>query len=195
MKLKAKIYLIAEFPALKYQVTSQSLMGVDSTNNVICCNTDKHGFFRCVKCYKIIEVSANILDQNGNLVAYEFDNRHHSCFGFDIIEENDELANSRLAEELFLIMVRHKSVDKKTGHIIRTYEHHVRILYFALTPIFTLHLSHIEDKKIKQELADLDEKILDNVMRDAIGKLFECVTSERWYNLSIRNRIQWEIVD
>ena len=55
-------------------------------------------------------------------------------------------------------------------------------------------LSHIQDDKVKQELADLDDKTLDAVMCDAIGKLFEYITSRGNTILSIRNRLRWEIV-
>ena len=73
----------------------------------------------------------------------------------------------------------------------------MKTLYYVPDPVFILHLSHIEDNKIKQELAELadDQKTLDDVMRDAIGKVFECITSERQYNLSIRNRLRWKIVE
>ena len=59
---------------------------------------------------------------------------------------------------------------------------------------FHLTLSNIDDK-IKQEAASLDDNTLDDVMRDAIGRVFECMTSEWQYNLSIRNRLRWEIVE
>ncbi len=154
-----------------------------------------HRFFRCVKCYKIIALRPNKLDDNGNLFPWDYDGKHHKCFGYDIIEKTDDLTLNRLTEELFLNILRHKYLDEKTGLVKSTYEDHVRILFYTPTPVFILHLSHIEDEKIKQELADLDDKTLDKVMSDAIGKVFECVTSERQYNLSIRNRLRWEIVD
>ncbi|MGB7295355.1 MAG: hypothetical protein WBC70_07165 [Candidatus Aminicenantales bacterium] len=157
----------------------------------------RHRFFRCVKCYKIIALSPNKLDDTGNLFPWDYDGKHHKCFGYDIIEKTDDLTLNRITEELFLNILRHKYLDEKTGLVKRTYEAHVKTLYYVPDPVFILHLSHIEDNKIKQELAELvdDQKTLDDVMRDVIGRVFECVTSERQYNLSIRNRLRWEIAD
>jgi hypothetical protein len=170
---------------------------ISSTNKSIIDDIGGHSFSRCIKCYKIIVYSPTKLDDNGNLVPWDYDGKHHKCFGYDIIEKTDGLTINRLIEELFLNIVRHRYLDEKTGRLKRTYEDHARILYYAPTPVFILHLSHIEDNKIKQELAELvdDPESLEDVMRDAIGKVFECVTSERQYNLSIRNRLRWKIVE
>ena len=168
---------------------------ISSTNKSIIDDIDGYSLSRCIKCYKIIVFSPTKLDDNGNLIPRDHDGKHHKCFGYDIMEKSDGLTPNRLTEELFLNIIRHKHLDEKTGRIKRTYESHVRILYYAQTPVFILHLSHIQDDKIKQELADLDDETLDNVMRDAIGKVFECITSEQQYNLSIRNRLRWKIVE
>jgi hypothetical protein len=170
---------------------------ISSTNKSIIDDIDGHGLSRCIKCYKIIVYSPTKLDDNGNLIPWDFNNERHRCFGFDIMEKADKLTDARLTDELFLNIIRHKHLDEKTGLVKSTYEDHVKILYYVPDPVFILHLSHIEDNKIKQELAELvdDQKTLDDVMRDAIGKVFECITSERQYNLSIRNRLRWEIVE
>jgi hypothetical protein len=170
-------------------------MDVDTISSAIYNDIGGQTYCRCVKCFKIVISSPDYLDDNGNLILHDIDRKRHSCFGADIIEETHERSPDRLTEDLFLAIVRHKHLDGQTGRIKRTYEDHVGILFFMLIPTFTLHLSHIEDNKLRQELADLDQKTLDNVMRDAIGKLFECITSERQYNLSIRNRLEWEMVD
>ena len=170
---------------------------ISSTNKSIIDDIDINGFFRCLKCYKIIALNPSKLDNNGNLIPWDFNNERHKCFGFDIIEKADRLTDARLTDELFLNIIRHKHLDEKTGRVKTTYEDRVKILYYVPDPVFILHLSHIEDNKIKQELAELvdDRETLEDVMRDAIGKMFECITSERQYNLSIRNRLRWEIVE
>jgi hypothetical protein len=176
----------------------QTLMAdnISSTNNPSTDNIGINGFFRCLKCYKIIALNPRELDNNGNLIPWNYNNKRHRCFGCDITGKGDTFTISRLTDELFLNILRHKSLDEKTGRVKTTYEDHVRTLYYAQTPVFILHLSHTEDK-VKQELTDLidDYETLDDVMRDAIGKVFECITSEGQYNLSIRNRLRWEIVE
>jgi len=167
---------------------------ISSTNKSIIDDISGHAISRCIKCYKIVVYSPTKLDDNGNLIPWDYDGKRHKCFGYDIIEETDDLTIDRLIEGLFLNIIRHKHLDEKTGRV-KTYEDHVKILYYVPNPVFILHLSHIQDDKIKQELVDLDDKTLDKVMRDAIGKVFECITSEQQYNLSIRNRLRWKIVE
>jgi CRISPR/Cas system-associated endoribonuclease Cas2 len=170
---------------------------IGSTNKSIIDDIDGYSLSRCIKCYKIIVFSPTKLDDNENLIPQDHDGKHHKCFGYDIMEKSDSLTPNRLTEELFLNIIRHTHLDEKTGRVKRTYESHVRTLYYAQTPVFILHLSHIQDNKIKQELAELidDPETLDEVMREVIRKVFECITSERQYNLSIRNRLRWKIVE
>ena len=154
-------------------------------DNVSIDDVGRYRFFRCVKCYKIIALSPSKLDDDGNLFSWDYDGKHHKCFGYDIIEKTDDLTLNRLTEELFLNILRHKYLDEKTGLVKSTYEARVKILYYVPDPVFILHLSHIEDNKIKQELAELadDQKTLDDVMRDAIGKaLFIDEISISMYN-------------
>ena len=167
---------------------------ISSTNKSIIDDIDGHGLSRCIKCYKIIIFIPTKVDNNGKLIQWDYDGKHHKCFGFDMIEKADKLTDARLTDELFLNIIRYKHLDEKTGRVKRTYEDLVKILYYVQDPVFILQLSHIQDDKIKQELASLDDNTLDDVMRDAIGRVFECITSERQYNLSIRNRLRWEIV-
>jgi hypothetical protein len=149
--------------------------------------------FRCSTCRKLIRLAPSILDDNGNLVPFDFDSERHVCFDFDVIEEKDKLTINRLIEEVFLILIRHKYLDRKTGVLKRTYEEQARTLAYKSTQVFTVHLSHIQDNKIKQELSDLVFTTFDYVIREVIERIFESVASERQYNLSIRNLLQWEI--
>lgn len=153
--------------------------------------------FRCIRCYKIITLSPKKLDVNGNLVPSDLDSKRHFCFEFDIINESDKLTPNRLSDELFLQMIRAQYVDLESGLLKRTYEEQAKTLMLRIplcnpTPVFIVHFSDIQDGKIKEELAALDGAALDNVMRTAIGRLFECV-NERQYNLSSRNLLRWEI--
>jgi hypothetical protein len=192
---------------------------ISSTNKSVCANasgcnneatetTDKKiddlstiklCLFRCVKCYKIIALNPNKLDENGNLVPLDLDSKCHFCFDFDVINESDKLTTNRLSEELFLHMRRTQHIDQVTGDLKRSYLEQAKTLMLRMplckpTPVFTVHLSDIQDNKIKRELAALNDAALDNVMRTAIGLVFECV-NERQYNLSTRNLLRWEIGD
>jgi hypothetical protein len=145
--------------------------------------------FRCIKCYRIISLSPNKLDVNGNLVPSNLDSKPHLCLNLDVIEESDSITIDRVSDELFLQMIRAGGYLEQAATLMYT------IPVYSPTPVFTLHLSDIQDEKIKRELAALinDRKALDKVMRASIGKLFEC-ENERQYNLSIRKLLQWEIV-
>jgi hypothetical protein len=149
----------------------------------------KTNFYRCVKCYQIISLSPDKLDVNGNLVPSNLDSKPHLCLNFDVIEESDILIPDRISDELFLQMIR------AGGYIEQARILMYRIPVFDPTPVFAVHLADIQDDKIKRELAALADAddILDNVMRTAIGRVFECV-NERQYNLSVRKLLRWEII-
>jgi hypothetical protein len=142
--------------------------------------------FRCVKCHRIISLSPNKLDGNGNLVPSNLDSKPHLCLNFDVIKESDILMPDRLSDELFLQMIRAGGYIEQAATLMYT------IPIYKPTPVFSVRLSDIQDK-IKRELVALDDDVaLDKVMRSSIGKLFEC-ENERRYNLSIRKLLRWEI--
>lgn len=160
---------------------------------------EEMNIFRCLRCYNIIILDPNKLDDNGKLVPSNFDSKCHFCFDFDVINESDKVTIDRLSEELFLHMRRTQHIDQETGELKRSYLEQAKTLMLRIplckpTPVFTVHLSDIHDNKIKRELAALNDAALDNVMRTAIGLVFECV-NERQYNLSTRNLLRWEIGD
>lgn len=98
--------------------------------------------FRCRTCHKLIRLTPNVLYDDGNLVPLDFESKRHECFDFDVIEEKDKLTVNRLTEEVFLNLIRHKYLDRKTGLLKRTYEEQARILAYKSTQVFTVHLSH-----------------------------------------------------
>jgi hypothetical protein len=153
--------------------------------------------FRCVGCYQIVTVDPNKLDTHGNIMVLNLDNSIHSCSNLDVIDVDDIVTKNRLIDDLFLQMIRVRSMDPKNGVLKRKYEDQARFLLFRIpvyrpTPFFTLYYSDILDDKIKQELAAQNDTELDDVMRAVIGRVFECV-NERQFNLSVRKLLRWRI--
>jgi hypothetical protein len=150
---------------------------------------------RCIKCYNIITLG---IDIDGNIVILNLDSGRHSCSNSNVINESDELTPSKLVDELTLQLIRTQYQDPNTGKLRRTYVDQAKELMYKIpvykpTPVFQVRLSDIRDEKIRNELAELDNSELDDVMRNSIGRIFESI-DEHYYNLSVRNLLQWEIV-
>jgi hypothetical protein len=80
------------------------------------------------------------------------------------------------------------------GVLRRLYEEQVRykmyrIPIFRPSPVFVIHLKHLDDR-LKRELSTLDRENRDFVVREAIGKIFEQV-DKRFYFQSAKPRLQW----
>jgi hypothetical protein len=197
---------------MKYNMNSitnsfnKSICGIDKCENSELATNNKETagvlaikpfLCRCIKCHKITMLELNKIDQE-NLVVLDLSNRRHVCTDSDVINMSDKLTLSRLSEELFLQMIRIQRVDSVSGLVKRPYEEQARTLMYRIPifkpiPDFKLRLSDIEDEKVKRELAALDDKTLDWVMRTSVGLVFECV-NERLYNLGVRKMLQWKIV-
>ena len=103
----------------------------------------------------------------------------------------------RLIDELFLELDNVKEIDEKSGLVKRKYEERAkwlmhRIPVYRPAPPFIVNLSNLDSIRIKEELADLDNKTLDYVMKESIGRIFEGI-DQCYFRLSVRRFLQWEI--
>jgi hypothetical protein len=106
-------------------------------------------------------------------------------------------STGRLIDELFLELDNVKEIDEKSGLTKRKYEEQAkwlmhRIPVYRPVPAFIINLSHLDSKRIKEELADLDNKTLDYVLKESIGRIFESI-DQRYFRLSVRRFLKWEI--
>jgi hypothetical protein len=105
-------------------------------------------------------------------------------------------STGRLIDELFLELDNVKEIDEKSGLAIRKYEEQAkwlmhRIPVYRPAPPFIINLSDLSTK-IKKELADLDNKTLDYVLKESSGRIFEGI-DQRYFRLSVRRFLKWEI--
>ena len=105
-------------------------------------------------------------------------------------------STERLIDELFLELDNVKEIDEKSGLTKRKYEEQAkwlmhRIPVYRPAPPFIINLSDLPTR-IKEELADLDNKTLDYVMKESIGRIFEGI-DQCYFRLSVRRFLQWEI--
>jgi hypothetical protein len=120
------------------------------------------------------------------------------CSNLNVINNSDELTLSRVSNELFLQLIRTRHQDNGSGELKRSYLEQARDLIYKIPvfnpiPVFQVRLDDTPDDKIRHELANLGDSDLDQVIRDSIGPIFECI-DEHYYNLSVRKLLQWEIV-
>ena len=66
-----------------------------------------------------------------------------------------------------------------------------RIPIFRPPPIFVVHLKHLDDR-LKQELSTLHSENKDDVMKEAIGRIFEQI-DKRFFLLSVKPLLQWRL--
>jgi hypothetical protein len=120
------------------------------------------------------------------------------------IVEDTHWTTARLIDEL-IIWFRSVDVniDDQTGHKRSKYERQAEsILYkmgvYEAAPTFILYASDFVSpgtkKSLIQEFSSLDDKELDNVMRETIARLFDNINDGTYYNLNVKRRyISWEI--
>jgi hypothetical protein len=99
----------------------------------------------------------------------------------------------RLIDELFLCLMRAKGEADSTK---RKYEEQAKYLIYRIRlhrppPYFIVNIKDLSHK-IKEELASLEEKSLNNVMNEAIGRIFEQI-DERYYLLSVKRLLKWKL--
>lgn len=105
--------------------------------------------------------------------------------------DNNAWTTDRLTEELYLNLM---SIRKG---FTRKYQQQAENLIFRIpvykpTPTFYVELGDLS-YKVKQELHGLNDKALDKIMKEAIGKIFENI-NERYFLLSVKKLLRWEIV-
>jgi hypothetical protein len=119
------------------------------------------------------------------------------CTGVPVAHfENEVWSTERLVDETFLDLYNVKIRDEKDGLIKRKYKEHAkwlmhRIPLYRPAPAFVINLSDLSTQ-IKEELAHLDDKTLDYVLREGISRIFEGI-NQRYYRLSSRRFLKWEI--
>lgn len=97
----------------------------------------------------------------------------------------------RLIEELYLnLMCVYKGFTRKYQEQVENLIY--RIPVYKPTPVFYVEKRDLS-YKIKSELRSLNDKSLDKVMKEAIGKIFENI-NERYFLLSVKKLLRWEIV-
>jgi len=110
----------------------------------------------------------------------------------DVTNNPISWTTDRLVEELYLNLM---SIRRdKTARVYQGQAEHLiyRIPIHKPTPYFIVELSHLS-YKVKKELHDLDDKSLDRVMKEAIGRIFENI-NERYFLLNVKKLLKWEIV-
>ena len=112
---------------------------------------------------------------------------------------NQMITRPRLVYELFLELINTRHEDLDTGELKRSYYEQAKDLIYKipednLSPVFLVHLNDIQDDKIKQELANLEDSAREQVLNDSIGLIFES-TDEYYYNRTVRKLLRCKIVD
>ena len=109
---------------------------------------------------------------------------------------------SALKDELTLRLssVADYNIDIKTGHIEiyhKYYEYGRKILFLINLakeiPVFELNKTDLSPVLISQ-LADLDEKTLNEVIVEAIANLYESIAFDYFHKNGVRGKIKWKIV-
>lgn len=130
-------------------------------------------------------------------------------------EEHQILSLSAISDELFISMLDTKalfcminsnqktslidevhSCNTGTGVLRRLYEEQARykmyrIPVFRPPPVFVIYLKHLDDR-LKKDLANLEKKSKDYVMKEAIGRIFELV-DKRFFLLSVKPLLRWRL--
>jgi hypothetical protein len=104
---------------------------------------------------------------------------------------DESWTTNKLIEEVYLNLM---SVNKG---FTRKYEEQAENLIYRIpiykpTPYFYVELGALS-YKIKKELRALNDKALDKVMKEAIGKIFENI-NEQYFLISVKKLLKWEIV-
>lgn len=111
------------------------------------------------------------------------------------IDAQDELwTTEAIIDELFLCLMKIK--ERKKNSTTWKYEQQAKQLIYKIPihrppPFFMIHLGDLT-LRIKKELANLDEELLDYVMKEAIGRIFEQI-DERYFLLSVRKLLRWKL--
>ncbi len=101
----------------------------------------------------------------------------------------------RLKDELYLHLM--KVTDNDGPHLMKYREQAKHLMYripvYQPTPSFVVNVQDLSDK-LKSELESLDYKSLNDVLKEAIGRIFESI-NERYYLLSVKKSLKWKLVE
>jgi hypothetical protein len=103
----------------------------------------------------------------------------------------------RLIDEFYLHLMNYEiQTDKETGRKRSKYEHAAEDLIYRIpvyqpVPSFIVNMNDLTDK-LNEELRNLDDKSLNEVMKQAIGRIFENI-NERYFKLSVKKLLKCEL--
>lgn len=122
-------------------------------------------------------------------------------FPFDIKKvcdsrSKDEWTRGRLIDECYLCLDRVEYLEEEEDRLKRKYKEQANYLMYRI-PVFDPSSPFIVNLKdlsveVKEGLAVLDDEALDDVMTEAIGRIFENI-NERYFRLSVRRFLKWEL--
>jgi hypothetical protein len=97
----------------------------------------------------------------------------------------------KLKQEVYL------DLKIRSGQIERKYEDQAKDLIHKIPvykpiPNFIVNLADVSDR-VKIELSSLDSKPLNDVMKEAIGRIFENI-DERYFLLNVKKLLKWELL-
>src|SRR5690348_17287872 len=104
---------------------------------------------------------------------------------------------NRLTEELYLHLMKVTRKDERDGSVKTKYVEQARYLLYRIPvhkpiPMFDVSVDDLSNK-LKSELENLDGESLDDVMKGAIGRIFENI-DERYYLLSVKKLLRWRLM-
>jgi hypothetical protein len=109
--------------------------------------------------------------------------------------EEEYWTTTRLIEELYLhlmrVIINHDSPKRKYKEQAMYLMY--RIPVYRPTPPFIIGVQDLGDK-LKAELEALDHESLNDVLKDAIGRIFESI-NERYYLLHVKKVLKWKFVE
>ena len=103
---------------------------------------------------------------------------------------------NKLEEELYLHLMKVK--EEQDSYVKRKYEEQAKNLIYRIpvyrqTPYFTINTQDLNDK-LRSELETLDQEPLNNVMKGAIGRIFESINLN-YYLLSVKRLLKWRFAE
>ena len=146
--------------------------------------------------FKQKDIAEKVVDTKADSIGPTFDSIQNCTRREGLEVAKDEWTTARLIDELFLELDSIKEIDEKNGLIKRGYEERAKWLIYRIpvyrpVPKFIINFSDLSIR-IKEELADLDDEALNNVIIESIGRIFENI-NERYFRLSVRRFLKWEI--
>ena len=117
---------------------------------------------------------------------------NHVCELQEICKEsdNDQWSTGRIIDELFLCLMNVEE-DQRRKYLQHANYLIYRIPIYQPTPSFIINIIDLTDK-IKQELENSSDESLNDILTEAIARIFECV-NKRYFNLSVRHLLKWEL--